>query len=339
MNINQWFDKNYKKVLILPVILIILTLAYLVLFYVQTGDIIHKDISLTGGSVITVSTNISQSEMSSLLSKNFTDFTVSAISDNSGNQIQLVITVPESQTGALTSSLENIIGQKLTEKNSSVQTTSTSLSEDFYKQLIVSILLAFFWMSAVVFIIFAKGAKVKIWAVIINLLFGIFMANFFLSLNTYLALAIFVLFAVALIRLYVKNSIPAFAVMSCAFADIVMTLAIVDVIGMKLSIAGIVSFLMLIGYSVDTDVLLTSRTVKRKDRAANSAIYGAFKTGITMTATAIVAILTALIIVYRFQSVLNQIFIILVIGLALDVFNTWVTNVCLIKWYAETKKE
>ncbi|MDP2946776.1 MAG: hypothetical protein Q8N88_01550 [Nanoarchaeota archaeon] len=337
MNLSSWFDKNYKKVLILPAVLLALTLVYLIFFYVQTGDIIYKDISLTGGSVITVSTTTSPSEMNQYLSANFTDFTVGVISDNSGSQIQLVITVPESEADALQSSLENFLGYELTDKNSSIETTSASLSQDFYKQLIVSVLLAFFWMSAVIFIIYAKGSKPKIWAIVINILFGIFMANFFLSINQYISFIIFVIFSVVLIRLYIKHSIPAIAVIFAAFADIVMTLAVVDLIGMKLSIAGIVSFLMLIGYSVDTDVLLTSRLTNKKEKTANQAIYSAFKTGITMTLTAIVAVTTALIIVYRFQSVLNQIFIILIIGLVLDIFNTWVTNVCLIKWYSEKR--
>jgi len=50
------------------------------------------------------------------------------------------------------------------------------------------------------------------------------------------------------------------AVVISAFADIVMTLALVDILGLKISTAGIVAFLMLIGYSVDTDILFNNKS-------------------------------------------------------------------------------
>jgi preprotein translocase subunit SecF len=98
-----------------------------------------------------------------------------------------------------------------------------------------------------------------------------------------------------------------------------------------------VAFLMMIGYSVDTDILLTTRVLKKK-HSINQEMYDAFKTGITMTLTSLVAVATALIVVYNFQSVLNQIFTILLIGLSFDIINTWTANASIIKWYAEKHK-
>ncbi len=335
MNFEPWYDKNYKKLLIIPAVLLALSLIYLGIFYMQTGDVINKDISLTGGTSISIDTDISSTDLESALSETLTDFSIQIISDNSGNQIQLVITIGEEQTEVLETTLEEFLEYELTSENSSQQTTSASLSSEFYKQLVIAVLLAFFWMAAVVFIIFAKGKKVKFWTIVLNVLLGFFMGNFFLTINPILAGIIFLAFATILIRTYIKNSVPSFAVMLSAFADIVMTLAIVDLLGIKLSTAGIVAFLMLIGYSVDTDILLTTRILK-KHESINNALFGAFKTGTTMTLTSIIAITSALIIVYPFGSVLNQIFIILLIGLGFDLFNTWVTNASIIKWYAET---
>jgi len=334
MAFETWYDKNYKKLLIIPAAILALSLIYLVIFSVQTGDVINKDVSLTGGSTITISTDISSAELEAEISKTISDFGVKTISDNSGNQLQLAVTVGEDKTTEMKTLLENFLGYELTSENSSIETTSASLSADFYKQLIVSILLAFFWMAAVVFLIFGKGAKVKTWTIILNILLGFFMGNFFLSINPIASAIIFLAFATVLIRIYIKNSIPAFAVMLSAFADIVMTLAVVNLVGMKLSTAGIVAFLMLIGYSVDTDILLTTRLLKKKE-GVNKALFGAFKTGTTMTMTSIIAITTALIVVFPFSSVLNQIFTILLIGLGFDLFNTWVTNASIIKWYTE----
>ena len=108
---------------------------------------------------------------------------------------------------------------------------------------------------------------------------------------------------------------------------------------MKISAAGIVAFLMLVGYSVDTDILLTTRVLRRRKESVNRAIFGAFKTGSTMTLTSMIAVAIALIIVYNFGTILNQIFIILVLGLAFDLFNTWITNASIIKWYVERKEK
>jgi len=338
MKFNSWYNKNYKRLLIIPAIVLLLSLIFLYAFYNQTGDIINKDVSLKGGTTITISTDTSKTELENYLAGEFTDFYVKTISDNSGNQIQLSITVGEEKEDHLKSALEEFLGYELTNENSSVEVTSASLSEDFYKQLITAILLAFFWMAAVVFLIFAKGTKIKTRVVILNILFGFFMGNFFLSVNKWISGIIFLAFAVFLIRIYIRNSVPSFAVMLSAFADIVMTLAVVNLIGMKLSTAGIVAFLMLIGYSVDTDILLTTRLLRKRHDKIDKALFESFKTGMTMTLTSIIAISTALIVVYPFQSVLNQIFTILLIGLGFDLFNTWITNASILKWYTEEIK-
>ncbi|MBU3923557.1 MAG: hypothetical protein KJ592_01430 [Nanoarchaeota archaeon] len=336
MKFEHWYNQNYKKLLIIPAVLLTLSLIYLTIFAIQTGDIINKDVSLTGGTTITIQTQIPQQELEQHLKQTFQDFEIKTISDNAGNQLQLIITITEENTEALEQALEEFLETELTQENSSKETTSASLSADFYKQLVVAVLLAFFWMAAVVFLIFSKGKKTKFWTIILNIALGFFMGKFFLKINPIISGIIFIAFATILIRIYIKNSVPAFAVMLSAFADIVMTLAIVDLIGMKLSTAGIVAFLMLIGYSVDTDILLTTRLLK-KHEGANAALFGAFKTGTTMTVTSIIAIVAALIVVFSFESVLNQIFTILLIGLGFDLFNTWVTNASIIKWYVEER--
>ncbi|MBT6690034.1 hypothetical protein HN903_04305 [archaeon] len=335
-NFENWHDKNYKKILILPAIVLTLSILYLAFFYIQTGDIINKDVTLTGGTSITILTQITAQELESHLSNTIKDFEIKTISDNTGGQLELIITTKDQDTAALKSSLEEFLGYSLTSENSSTETTSASLSQDFYKQLIMAVILAFFWMSAVVFLIFSKGKRAKFQVIILNILFGFFLGNFFLKINPIISAIIFLIFTTALIRIYIKKSIPSFAVILSAFANIVMTLALVNIIGIKLSTAGIVAFLMLIGYSVDTDILLTTRLLRRKE-SVNKALFGAFKTGTTMTITSIIAITTALIAIYSFESVLNQIFTILLIGLGFDLFNTWITNASIIKWYVRNK--
>ena len=116
-----------------------------------------------------------------------------------------------------------------------------------------------------------------------------------------------------------------------------MALALVNFIGIKISAAGIAAFLMLIGYSVDTDILLTTRALKRREINLNQRIYSAFKTGILMTLTALIAVFPIFFISSGIPDSFRQIFIILAIGLFADILNTWLTNASLIKWYCETR--
>jgi len=134
-----------------------------------------------------------------------------------------------------------------------------------------------------------------------------------------------------------RTPIPSLAVIAAAFADIIMTVAVLDIAEIKLSVAGIVALLMLIGYSVDTDILLTSRVLKGRE-SINQRISGAFKTGMTMTLTVLVAVAISLIFTYNSSETLRQMFTIILIGLGFDIFNTWVTNASILKWYAERKK-
>ena len=163
-----------------------------------------------------------------------------------------------------------------------------------------------------------------------------------LSESFYKQLLIAILFAFVFMAIVVfvifKTFTPSIAVVIAAFADILMTLVLVNMMGIKMSSAGIIAFLMLIGYSVDTDILLTTRILKRQGESLNKRIFGAFKTGTTMTLTSLLAVTFALIIVSSFSVVLTQIFTILVIGLGFDLLNTWITNVSILKWYVEKKK-
>ncbi len=43
------YYKNYKKLFIIPIILLIIAIGLLFINYQQTGDIVNKDVSLKGG--------------------------------------------------------------------------------------------------------------------------------------------------------------------------------------------------------------------------------------------------------------------------------------------------
>lgn len=334
---ENWYDKNYKKILIIPAVLLFLSFILIGTFYIQTREIIHRDISLKGGTTITIfSSEINYKNLETNLSQQSENVMVEVLSDNFGIQTQIVVTSAQEAT-EVKEAIESFIGYELTDKNSNIEFTSSELSGDFYNQLIVAIIIAFFWMAAIVFVIFTKNKKLKIITIILNIIFGVLIGTTLFKINFWLSVIPLSILAVTLIYTYIRNSVPSFAVMFSAFADIVMTLAVVNLLGMKLSTAGIVAFLMLIGYSVDTDILLTTRMLKKKNKT-NKELFGAFKTGVTMTLTSMIAVAAALIAVYSFNSVLNQIFIILLIGLGFDLLNTWITNASIIKWYVKNNE-
>ena len=139
--------------------------------------------------------------------------------------------------------------------------------------------------------------------------------------------------------------IPALAVVISAFADIAFAAAMMNVSGVVLSLGTVAGLLMLIGYSVDTDILLTTRLLKRKGEL-NDKIIGAMKTGLTMTMTTLAA-LVALYLVssgsYIISSftridIIRDISMVLIFGLIADIVNTWTTNLGILKWYMEKGK-
>lgn len=132
-----------------------------------------------------------------------------------------------------------------------------------------------------------------------------------------------------------RQIVPSLFVMLAAGSDIISTLAVVALLGIKLSTAGIAAFLMLIGYSVDTDILLTTRVLKRKKGTVMDRIYGAMKTGLTMSITSFIATLTAFLLTD--SDVIKQIMLILCIGLAFDMLYTWIQNAGILRWWLENK--
>lgn len=143
-----------------------------------------------------------------------------------------------------------------------------------------------------------------------------------------------------------RSLIPSFAVMLSAFSDITIAVAFMKVAGIELSLGTLAALLMLIGYSVDSDILLTNRVIKRRGMVEEK-ISRAMHTGITMTTTTLAA-LAVMYLVSTFSylvipsftqiTLLSQIAIVLIAGLIADMMNTWLLNTGILRWYV-TKPE
>lgn len=291
--IKHFYETQHKFLLLCTFFLLFLALTQISWQWYTTGDFLHKGVSLKGGMTITVPTEtlLVSEEIQQALLKQYpeNEINIRELRDARGELSGIVIDADTTEEQAMQDFLAAVAEQTGVSKELlSMETFGSRLSQSFFKELFIGLLIAFLFMGCVVF-------------------------------------------------LYFKDFIPSVAVMLAASCDILFTLAITNLLGIKISTAGIAAFLMLIGYSVDTDILLTIRVLKHKeDGTLNERIYGAMKTGGLMTITAIVAV--GIVLIFTNSDVLFQIMLILFIGLCVDLMTTWIQNVGILRWYLESKK-
>lgn len=151
-----------------------------------------------------------------------------------------------------------------------------------------------------------------------------------------LAIIIAFIFMGIIVFVIFRTFVPSIAVIMSAMSDILITLAFMQVFGIELSLAGLAALLMLVGYSVDTDIMLTSRLLREsEEKTLADKMERALKTGLTMTLTSIGA-LSALLL-SAISPVLSQIAMVLLIGLSFDIMNTWLMNSVILRWYCEKR--
>ena len=290
MEIKSFYEKNYKKLIFIPLALLIIAFILIGVKIANTGDFANKDVSLAGGIDVTINKEgINYNDIKEFLESKFDNIEVRELTDlatreNAGINIKIV--------GVEEDELKNVLNEKVklnyNDPNEySASNTSARFGESFYNQLIIIILVAFLLMGIVVLIAY-------------------------------------------------RSFIPSVAVISAALMDIVITLAILNLVGFKLSSAGIVAFLLVIGYSIDTDVLLTTRMLKRKEGSYLDRMVSSMKTGLTMTITTMAALTVALIV--SISPVLQQMFTIVIIALVIDIISTYFFNAPILMMYCKKKR-
>lgn len=282
------YDKHYKKLLILSFLILFACIGGLIMHKVQTGEFIAKGVSLKGGLTLTIP--VSEADIHSLqaaLSSQFptADINVRSIAE-AGEIKALIIEAADVNEDELVQALKNT-GVPMVQGDYSVETMGSSLGESFYSQTIIALIVAFIFMSLVVFATF-------------------------------------------------RNILPSLFVILAAVSDIISVTAALNFIGVKLSTAGVAALLMLIGYSVDTDILLTTKVLKRKEGTIFHRTVGAMRTGLLMSITALGASLAGYF--YTQSDVVKQIMLIISIGMVFDMIYTWIQNAGILRWYLEKKE-
>lgn len=136
-----------------------------------------------------------------------------------------------------------------------------------------------------------------------------------------------------------RSFVPSLAVMQAAFFDPMISIGILSLMGFELNLAGVAAMLMLVGYSVDTDILLTSKALRQQNKTYAEKLNEAFPTGITMTLSAIASMIAILTVTsFVRMDTLHQIASVLFFGLIADMCTTWFTNAGILEWYLRKHK-
>jgi preprotein translocase subunit SecF len=130
-----------------------------------------------------------------------------------------------------------------------------------------------------------------------------------------------------------RTFVPSIAVVVSALSDVVVPVALMNLFGIELSLGTVAALLMLIGYSVDSDILLNNHILRRSGEFYES-VDRAMRTGVTMTVTSIAAMSVMTVVAASFGiGLLTAIGTVLVFGLVTDLMNTYMLNLSLLRWY------
>jgi preprotein translocase subunit SecF len=137
-----------------------------------------------------------------------------------------------------------------------------------------------------------------------------------------------------------RDVYPTVTILIGVLFDVLFALGAMGLLGIPLSLASIAAILMLVGYSVDTNILLTIRVLKRGFNNPRDSAHDAMKTGLMLTFTGILSFL-ALFMVSQITNIATYqtISLVVLFGLFGDLFATWLLNAVLILHRAEGVKD
>lgn len=163
------------------------------------------------------------------------------------------------------------------------------------------------------------------------------LGRYFLNQLIWVIIAAFVLVSIAVLFIF-RSVAPAFTVVAGAAGNMMIALGAMGLFGIPLGTASIGGLLMIIGYSIDTDVLSAFRILKMHGETPEDRAHSAMKTGLTMTATAIVSFSVLFIIsVFTYVPTYYEVAGVALCGLFGDIFMTWLGNTPLILLYKKRK--
>ncbi len=164
------------------------------------------------------------------------------------------------------------------------------------------------------------------------------LGTFFLGQMQNIIIWSFILLAISVFVIF-RDPIPSITVVFGAANDILVALGAMAVFGIPLGVASIGGILMLLGYSIDTDLLAAVKILKRTEGTSSERAFGTFKTGVTMTISAILSFSILFIVSYlTFIPTYYEISGVVLIGLIVDIITTWCADTPLVLWHKQSKE-
>lgn len=276
---------SLRKLLPIPIVIFIFSVAVLFYNFFTTGDFVLRDIDLKGGTLVSVESDapLDTRLIEERLGAKYGSIFASGLRTATGFGANIEIPA-EANTTELISDLENMgIGVKAF----SVESIGPSLGNLFLQQVRDLLIAAFILMSVVIFIVYRK-------------------------------------------------LVSSFAIVFAAVANILTTLAITSLLGIKISFAGFAGLLMLIAYTVDTNIVLTTKVIRTTPEEFRKKYRLALITGLTLIAT--ISITMSAVVLISTSKLLINVAEVLVVGFIFDLPFTWILNAGLLESYIGRRK-
>lgn len=134
-----------------------------------------------------------------------------------------------------------------------------------------------------------------------------------------------------------RHGLTVGVILLCIGLDMLGVVGCMAAFEVPLSLASVAGMLMLVGYLVDTHILLSVRVLKRLGGEVRERMADAMKTGLMMSGTTLIAV--AAINVITITPALYQLTAVLIFGILVGIINTWFLNAGMVLWYAERQKK
>jgi preprotein translocase subunit SecF len=140
----------------------------------------------------------------------------------------------------------------------------------------------------------------------------------------------------AVLFLIFRHSTAAGVMVLCVALDALGALGGMAIFQVPLSFGSIAALLMIIGYSVDTDILLSNHMLKRLGGEVRGRAADAMMTGLMTSGTTVVALVA--IEIFTTAPLLHELSIVLIFGILADLINTWFLNVGVLLRHIERRR-
>lgn len=139
-----------------------------------------------------------------------------------------------------------------------------------------------------------------------------------------------------LVFVFLRKIVPSFAVVIGAVWDIIIALGAMGLFGIPFSLPSFAALLMIVGFSLDTHILLTRKMLDASIGTPKQRVVEALGTGTTMSITGMSSFVVLLLVAQLMRiTTYYDISAVALAGFIGDLVATWTINAVLMLWYVE----